>query len=157
MRVVAVGRIREGYLREGIAEYAKRLRSYTQFEEISVREEAYRENESDAVKARVMEREADALLHATPRTAYKIALDRRGRRYTSEAFAEHLAGLQAEGRQSVAFLIGGSLGLAPRLLGEVDESLSFSSFTFPHQLMRLILMEQIYRAFSILRGEPYHK
>lgn len=156
VQVVAVGRIKEGFVREGIAEYAKRLRAYTQFEEVVVREEPYREQDSDTIKERVKEREGDALLKAS-HGSYRVALDRTGRLMTSEELASLFEQVQHEGRPAVAFLIGGSLGLAPHVLKEADLVLSFGRFTFPHGLMRLILMEQIYRAFTILKGEPYHK
>lgn len=157
LRVLAVGKIKEAYLREGIEEYLKRLRPYTRIEIVSVREEPYRNNFSAAQKEQVIEREADSLLKACSAAGYTIALDRQGEMLSSEAFAGLLAKLQVQGKPAVQFIIGGSLGLSPRVRQAADLIWSLGPATFPHGLVRLILMEQIYRAFTMIKGEPYHK
>lgn len=156
MRILAVGRIKEPYLRDGIDEYLKRLRKYARAEVIPVREEAYRNHFSPAQKMQVMEREADSLLKARS-PGYTIALDGQGQMLSSEDLAQLLAKLQVEGRHAVQFLVGGSLGLSPRVREAADRVWSLGALTFPHPLVRLILLEQVYRAFTILKGEPYHK
>lgn len=156
LRVLAVGKIKEAYLREGIEEYLKRLRPYTRIEVVPVREESYRKNFSATQKEQVMEREADSLLKACS-PGYTIALDGQGEMLSSEALAELLAELQVQGKPVVQFIIGGSLGLSPRIRQAADRIWSLGASTFPHPLVRLILLEQIYRAFTIIKGEPYHK
>lgn len=156
LRVLAVGKIREVYLREGIEEYLKRLRTYTRIEVVSVREEPYRKNFSAVQQEQVLEREADALLKAWS-AGYTLALDRQGEMLSSEQLASLLENLQVQGKPAVQFIIGGSLGLSPRIRKAADRIWSLGPATFPHGLVRLMLMEQIYRAFTIIKGEPYHK
>lgn len=150
LRVVAVGKIKERYLQEGIAEYRKRLRPYTRMTIEEVPDEPLR---GEGKKAR--EDEGNRILNRVGATAYLVALDRRGKAYSSEEFAAWLGDREMAGKE-VVFAVGGTTGLSPRVLERADASLSFSRLTFPHQLFRLLLLEQIYRAFKILRGEPYH-
>jgi len=159
MRVIilAVGKIREKYLVEGIAEYLKRLGRYAAVEIVEVAEEQAPETLSEAEKEQVRARETERLLKHLKDGQYVIALAIDGKQLTSEAFAAHLRELTVSGRSDVAFLIGGSLGLAPAALQRADLRLSFGKFTYPHQLMRLMLAEQVYRVFKIMKGEPYHK
>ncbi len=157
LRVLAVGKIKEAYLREGIEEYLKRLRTYARVEVVPVREEPYRNNFSATQKEQVIEREADSLLKASSAAGYTIALDSRGQMLSSEALADLLAELQVRGTSVVQFVIGGSLGLSPRVRQAADLIWSLGPATFPHALVRLLLLEQIYRAFTIIKGEPYHK
>jgi 23S rRNA (pseudouridine1915-N3)-methyltransferase len=152
LAVVAVGRLKERYWREASDEYLKRLRPYA---EVTVAEVAD-EDLSHGVE-RALGREAEAVLGALPERAHVVALDAAGRSLSSEALAEHLGELALDGRSSVAFIVGGSAGLDPRVLERADERLSLSEMTLPHQLCRVVLLEQLYRAFKIQRGEPYHR
>ena len=154
--IVAVGRIRETYLTDGIGEYEKRLRSYCQLRIIEVKDEPFREGYSQAQLEVVKAKEAERITRAIPPRAYVIALDVRGQMQSSEGLAAIVAKLGVEGWSHIVFVIGGALGLHASIIDRANMRLSFSLLTFPHQLMRLILMEQIYRWFTITRGESYH-
>lgn len=151
VRIAAVGRVKEPHWRAACDEYLKRLRPYATME---VAEIPDRDIGTDAVKA--MASEGADLLRATPEASYLIALDLGGRQLTSEQFSGHLAELMVRGRSDVTFAVGGSAGLAPDVLARANETLSLSKMTLPHQLARVVLLEQIYRAFRIMRNEPYH-
>ena len=155
--LIAVGKIRETYLVQGIAEYLKRLTRYATVTIVEVAEEQAPETLSPAEQAQVRARESDRLLRAVRDGQYVIALAIEGRQFTSEAFADHLQQLAVTGHADLALLIGGSLGLDATVLRRANLQLSFGKMTFPHQLMRLIVLEQVYRAFKIMKGEPYHK
>ncbi|HBT47912.1 MAG TPA: 23S rRNA (pseudouridine(1915)-N(3))-methyltransferase RlmH [Peptococcaceae bacterium] len=155
--IVAVGRVRERYLQDGIKEYLKRLRPYARVDIIEGPEERVPGNPTPGEEGRILALEGRSLLRLVPDGAYIIALDREGKMLSSQELAEHLAGLALQGRSQVAFVIGGTLGLSREVLDRAHFKLSFSRMTFPHQLMRLILLEQLYRAFKIGRGEPYHR
>lgn len=155
--IVAVGKLREPYLQQGVEEYRKRLGRYATVSLVEVAEEQAPETLSAAEQAQVRARESERLLRALREGQYVVALALEGRQFTSPDFAAHLEALGTTGRSDLAFLIGGSLGLAPPVLARADLLLSFGHFTYPHQLMRLLLVEQVYRAYRIMRGEPYHK
>lgn len=157
LRIIAVGRVRERYIRDGIAEYAKRLRRYGGIEIVEAREEPAPESLSPKEMERVKAREAESLLKLVRPDAYRIALAIEGDRPGSEELAEHIRKLEIDGHSRMDCIIGGSLGLGAAVLDSADMRLSFSPMTFPHQLMRLILLEQLYRAAKINRGETYHK
>lgn len=155
--IIAVGKLKEKYLKEGVAEYKKRLSSYAKIEIIEVPDEKAPEVLSDKEMEQVKEKEGERILAKISPDTYVIALAIDGRQKTSEQLAESIDKLVTYGSSKISFVIGGSLGLSKDVLNRADEHLSFSKMTFPHQLMRLILLEQIYRAFKINRGEPYHK
>jgi 23S rRNA (pseudouridine1915-N3)-methyltransferase len=155
--ILAVGKLKEKYLRQGVEEYLKRLSGYAKMEMAEVPDEKAPEHLSEREAEQVKEREGKRLLAKIGADAYVIALAIDGKMKTSEEFAAHLDALATRGKSRIIFVIGGSLGLSRAVLARADERLSFSKMTFPHQLMRLILLEQIYRAFKINRGEPYHK
>ncbi|MHB0935256.1 MAG: 23S rRNA (pseudouridine(1915)-N(3))-methyltransferase RlmH [Armatimonadota bacterium] len=155
--ILAVGKVREKYLAQGIEEYLKRLGRYATVQIVEVAEEQAPETLSDAEQIQVKARETERLLKQLKDGQYVIALAIDGKQLTSEAFAAHLQELAVSGCSDVALLIGGSLGLAPAALQRADLQLSFGKFTYPHQLMRLMVTEQVYRAFKIMKGEPYHK
>ncbi|NLZ39565.1 MAG: 23S rRNA (pseudouridine(1915)-N(3))-methyltransferase RlmH [Firmicutes bacterium] len=157
IQILAVGKIKEKYLVAGIKEYLKRLSAYTKIEIHEVKDEQAAENISPAERQLVLEKEATRLEALIRPHTYLIALDINGRQYSSPELANFLAQQALRGKSHFTFLIGGSLGLSPRLLKRADLKLSFSLLTFPHQLFRLLLLEQLYRAFKINRGEPYHK
>ena len=154
--IVCAGKLKESYLRDGIAEYEKRLRPYADVQIREIAEERMKEHPSAAEKAGVLRREGERLLAQVPKDAYLIVLDVGGTAYSSEELAAKLDGLALAGQSHVSFLIGGPFGLSDEVRRTAGLRLSFSHFTLPHQLIRLFLMEQIYRAFKISRGEPYH-
>ena len=157
--LVTVGRVREPYLLTGLAEYEKRLSRYAQVEWIHVPEEPLPRRERQAEEAAVLAREGERLLRALerlPAASHVVALDVAGRPFSSEELAAYLESLAAGGTSTVAWVVGGTLGLDPRVKDRADLRLSLSRLTFPHQLVPLLLLEQFYRAFRIIRGEPYH-
>ncbi|MGI6140456.1 MAG: 23S rRNA (pseudouridine(1915)-N(3))-methyltransferase RlmH [Caldicoprobacterales bacterium] len=157
IRLICVGKIKEKYLVQGISEYVKRLSRYARVEIIEVQDEKAPESLSPAEAQAVLQKEGSRLKRYTRDGAVKIVLAIEGRPFTSEEFAEKLKQYGLSGHSQVDFIIGGSLGLDQAIIRQAHLLLSFSRFTFPHQLMRLILLEQIYRAFRIINGEPYHK
>lgn len=157
VKVVGVGKVREKYLQEGIREYAKRLSAYTHLEIIEVDDEPCPERLSKAEEERVKEREGERILKHISALEYVILLDIQGKSLSSIEVASMIEDLALSGRSSIALVIGGSLGVSSEVKRRADFCWSFSRLTYPHQLMRLILLEQVYRAIKISRGEPYHK
>jgi 23S rRNA (pseudouridine1915-N3)-methyltransferase len=155
--IVTVGKLKEKYLKQGIEEYLKRLGSYAKIDVIEVADEKAPEELSGTEMVQVKQKEGERILAKINPDAHVIALAINGKLKSSEELAESLDKLATYGKSKIAFVIGGSLGLSDEVLKRSDEQLSFSKMTFPHQLMRLILVEQIYRAYRINRGEPYHK
>jgi len=155
IQIAAVGKLKEKYLVLGIAEYAKRLGPYVKLTLTEVPDEKAPETMSPAEEAQVREREGERLLAQLKPDAHVIALALEGELWSSEDLADQLDKLATYGRSHVAFVIGGSTGLAPAVLQRAQQKLSFGRMTLPHQLMRLVLIEQIYRAVKINRGEPY--
>jgi len=155
--IISVGKLKEKYLKAGIEEYTKRLGSYAKIAEIEVADEKAPEQLSEADMEIVKKKEADRILAKVSPDAYVIALAIDGKMKSSEGLAKDIESLMTYGRSKIVFVIGGSLGLHEEVLKRADEKLSFSKMTFPHQLMKLILVEQIYRAFRIMKNEPYHK
>lgn len=159
MRVTAltVGKIKEPYLRAALEEYAKRLGKYCKLKIVEVADEKTPDAPDGAQAELVLKKEGERLLKCLPRDAYVITLEIAGQQLTSEQFARKIDGLAVQGVSHIVFVIGGSLGLGKNILEKSDYALSFSKMTFPHQLMRVILLEQIYRGYRIIKGEPYHK
>jgi 23S rRNA (pseudouridine1915-N3)-methyltransferase len=155
--IVTVGKLKEKYLKHGIEEYLKRLSTYAKVEIIEVPDEKAPEELSETEMEQVKQKEGERILAKISPDTYVIALAIQGKMKSSEELANSLDKLATYGKSKIAFVIGGSLGLSDEVLKRSNEQLSFSKMTFPHQLMRLILVEQIYRAFRIMRGEPYHK
>ena len=155
--ILCVGRLKERFFADAAAEYGKRLRLYADIQVQEVADEKAPERLSDAEAEQVKAKEGEKLLRMMPHGAYVIALAIDGAKLTSEAFSARISKLMTEGASHIVFVIGGSLGLAPEVLTRADMRLSFSDMTFPHQLMRVILLEQVYRAFRIMKNEPYHK
>lgn len=155
--IIAVGRLKEKYLKQGIDEYLKRLSAYAKVEIIEVADEKAPEHLSEAEMEEVKWKEGERILSHLSEDTYIITLEISGRMLNSEQLAAKIDELGTYGKSKLAFIIGGSLGLSKQVQNRSDLALSFSKMTFPHQLMRLILLEQIYRAYRINRGEPYHK
>lgn len=157
IKIICVGKLKEKFLKEGIGEFQKRLKTYANLEIIEVKDEACPENSSELEMEKIKEVEGERILSKISKGAYVIALDIGGKSLTSEDFAKKIEDLSVEGISSIDFIIGGSLGLSESVKNKSDYKLSFSKFTFPHGLMRLILVEQVYRAFRIINNHPYHK
>ncbi len=156
--VVSVGKLKEKYLKDGIAEYAKRLSRYCKLNFIEVADVKAPENLSVLDMEQVKNREGETLISKIGGDQFVITLEIDGESLTSEKFSEKIEGFGVTGRSDIVFIIfGGSLGLSDAVKRRANYKLSFSKMTFPHQLMKLFLVEQIYRAFRIIRNEPYHK
>ncbi|TDQ38391.1 23S rRNA (pseudouridine(1915)-N(3))-methyltransferase RlmH [Aureibacillus halotolerans] len=155
--IIAVGKLKEKYLKLGIDEYLKRLTPYAKVSFIEVPDEKAPEKLSAQEEEQVKAKEGERLLAKIPADAYVFLLDLDGKQLTSEAFAQKLDELATYGQSKLAFVIGGSLGLSPDVRKRADQKLSLSKMTLPHQLARLLLVEQVYRGFKINRGEVYHK
>ncbi|EFV77930.1 MULTISPECIES: 23S rRNA (pseudouridine(1915)-N(3))-methyltransferase RlmH [Cytobacillus] len=155
--IITVGKLKEKYLKQGIDEYLKRLSAYAKMDIIEVPDEKAPEELSETEMIQVKQKEGERILAKIHPDAHVIALAIEGKMKSSEELADNLDKLATYGKSKIAFVIGGSLGLSQEVLQRADDKLSFSKMTFPHQLMKLILLEQVYRAFRINRGEPYHK
>lgn len=155
--VITVGKIKEKYLEDAIAEYSKRLSRYCKLEIIQVADEKTPDRASEVVETQIKDKEGERILSHIKDTAYVVALAIEGKMISSEELAELIDGLGVRGESHIQFVIGGSLGLSKKVLERADYKLSFSRMTFPHQLMRVIWLEQIYRSYRIVNGEPYHK
>lgn len=155
--ILSVGNIKEKYLKDAIAEYSKRLSKYAKIDFIQTTDEPISEKSSDKEIEQIKEKEAQRLLKLMPTNAYKIALNLKGKMLSSEELAEKILSVFSYHSSHIVFVIGGSLGLGERLLGQMDYHLCFSKMTFPHQLMQVFLLEQIYRSFKINNNETYHK
>ncbi len=155
--VVTVGKIKEKYLKDAIDEYSKRLSKYCKLEIIEVADEKTPDHASEIVEDAIRAKEAERILKHIKDDAYVITLEIQGKQLTSEELADRIEKLGVQGTSHILFVIGGSIGLGKEVLARSDYALSFSKMTFPHQLMRVILLEQVYRSYRIISGEPYHK
>ena len=155
--ILCVGQIKKKYFRDAIAEYQKRLSRYCKLQMIEVADEKTKENASEAENDLIRKKEGERLLKHIKDSDYCITLEIDGKMLTSEGLSKEIDRLGLAGKSSLVFVIGGSIGLDIAVLKRSDYALSFSKMTFPHQLMRVILLEQIYRSYRIMRGEPYHK
>lgn len=157
IKIIGVGKLKEKYLKQGIAEYAKRLGTFCKFEIVEVPDEKAPETLSDAQMLMVKQKEGERILSKIKDKEYVYALAIEGKERSSEEFALELDNLGTYGKSDITFVIGGSLGLSQEVMQRADTKISFGRFTLPHQLMRLVLTEQIYRGFMINAGRPYHK
>ena len=155
--IVCVGKLKEKYWVNATGEYTKRLSKYCKVKVIEVPDEKTPDGASEALELQIKAKEGKAILRHIKDGAHVIALAIEGKQYTSEDFASKIDNLGIRGSSHIVFVIGGSLGLSDEVIERANESISFSKMTFPHQLMRVVLLEQVYRGFRIIRGEPYHK
>ena len=155
--ILCVGKLKEKYLQEALLEYQKRLRKYGSLQIIEVPDEKTPDHASRLQEEQILDREGERLLKKLPAKSFVIALAIDGKMLTSEELASFIDTKGIESISHITFLIGGSLGLSQSILQQADMKLSFSKMTFPHQLMRVILLEQIYRSYRIIKNEPYHK
>ncbi|RVU55702.1 23S rRNA (pseudouridine(1915)-N(3))-methyltransferase RlmH [Anaerosphaera multitolerans] len=157
INIIAVGKVRENYIKEGIEEFIKRLTPHAKVNIIEVADESAPESLSEGEREMVKIKEGERILKKIKENDYVVALDSKGKKLTSEEFAQRIKMIQLGGNSTIDFIIGGSNGLCGKVLKRANFVLSFSLMTFPHQLMRLILLEQVYRAFRIINNYPYHK
>ena len=154
--VICIGKLKEAYWRDAVNEYMKRLKAYCNPQIIELKE-SKQSGEGEAAERIVREHEGEEILSRITQNMYVITLEIKGKKLSSEQLAEKIESLSIEGKSDVAFVIGGCLGLAKAVSDRANMKLSFSDMTFPHQMMRTILLEQVYRSFKITRGEKYHK
>ena len=155
--ILTVGKIKEKYLKDAIAEYAKRLSKYCKLQIVEVEDEKTPDGASAAMEDQIKEKEAARLSKCLDEEAFLITLEIQGKMLDSESFSKTMEQICLRGKNHIQFVIGGSLGLHTSITERSDLALSFSKMTFPHQLMRVILLEQVYRSFRIQNNEPYHK
>lgn len=155
--VISVGKIKEKFYSQAVDEYIKRLSRYCKPEIVELQDEKTPDEASEHEEEMIKAKEGERILKAIKDDAYVVALAIEGKKMTSPGLADFIDKLGVGGTSHIQFIIGGSLGLAPEVLRRADFKLSFSDMTFPHQLMRVILLEQVYRAYRIINGEPYHK
>ena len=155
--VITVGKIKEKFYRDAIAEYTKRLSKYCKLEIFEVADEKTPDAASETVEENIRNKEAERILKLVKEDSYVITLEIKGKQLDSVELAKKIENLGIQGKSHITFIIGGSIGLGKEVLKRSDYPLSFSNMTFPHQLMRVILLEQIYRSYRIISGEPYHK
>ncbi len=155
--LICVGKLKEKYLTQGVEEYAKRLSRYCNLEIIELADEKTPDHASVTLEDMIKQKEGERILKSLKEDSFCIALAIEGSMLTSEELAGKIDSLGVSGTSHISFIIGGSLGLSEEVLKRADYKLSFSKMTFPHQLMRMILLEQIYRAYRIIKKEPYHK
>lgn len=157
IKIISVGKIKEKYIQEGIKEFTKRLSRYCILDIIEIDDERAPENLSEKEMEIVKKKEGEKILSKIPQNSFIISLEIMGKQLSSEELSKKIDDLMVNGVNDICFIIGGSLGLSEEITSKSSFKLSFSKMTFPHQLMRLILLEQVYRAFRIMKGEPYHK
>ncbi len=155
--IICVGKIKEKYWNDAINEYSKRLSRYCKLNIIEVADEKTPDNAPPAVEEQIKQKEAERILKNIDEHAYVCALAIKGKTYSSESFSKFISDCGVRGISHIQFIIGGSLGLHDSVLKRADSHISFSEMTFPHPMMRVILLEQIYRGYKIISGEPYHK
>ncbi len=155
--VIAVGKVKEKFYRDALSEYEKRLSKYCKLNVLEVADEKTPDQASDTVTAQILSKEGDRIRNLIPKDSLVIVLAIEGKKYDSVDFAGMIQKNTVSGVSHITFIIGGSLGVEESIKKENPQMISFSDMTFPHQLMRVILLEQIYRAFRIINGEPYHK
>ena len=154
---VVVGKIKEKYFTDAIKEYSKRLSRYCKLEIVELADEKTPDGASEAEEQAIREKEGERIRKTLKDDAYVIALAIEGKMLDSVELSRKIESLGISGTSHIAFVIGGSLGLAPAVMKRADYALSFSRMTFPHQLMRVVLLEQLYRSYRIMKNEPYHK
>ena len=157
IKIVTVGKLKEKYLKDGIAEYSKRISRFTKLEMIELADEKTPDKASEIENQKILETEGARILSKVGERDFVLVLAIEGKTFSSEEFSKQLEEASIKGYSTLTFIIGGSLGLAPSVKNRANLSVSFGRLTLPHQLMRLVLVEQIYRAFTIQQGSPYHK
>ena len=155
--IITVGKLKEQYLKDAIDEYSKRLSRYCKLDKIEIQDEKTPDNASEKEEESIKEKEGQGILNKIKDNMFVIVMDLGGKQLTSQEFSDYVHNLGLVGNSNIAFIIGGSLGISKSVLARANYKLCFSKMTFPHQLFRVMLLEQIYRGFRIMKGEPYHK
>lgn len=155
--IISVGKLKEKYLKQAIDEYSKRLSRYCKLDIIELPDEKTPDNASEKEELQIKEKEGQLILSKVKENAYVVAMDLKGKQLTSEELSDFVENCGVMGNSNITFIIGGSLGLSQQVINRANYKLCFSKMTFPHQLFRVMLLEQIYRAFRIMKNEPYHK
>lgn len=157
INIICVGKLKETYLKQAVEEYSKRLKKYCDLEIIEINDEQLPNKIKESIIEQVKEKECKKIIENIKSDSYVIPLDLRGKQYTSEEFSEKIDNIQVQGYSNITFIVGGTLGLTQEVLNRANETICFSKMTFPHQLIRVFLLEQIFRAFKISKGETYHR
>lgn len=155
--IISVGKLKEKYLKDAIAEYSKRLTRYCKLDIMELQDEKTPDNASEKEEELIKEKEGKAILSKIKENAFVIAMDLKGKQLTSEEFAGFIENQGVIGNSNIVFVIGGSLGISQEVIKRANQKICFSKMTFPHQLFRVMLLEQIYRGYRIIKNEPYHK
>ena len=156
IQIICVGKLKETYLKEAISEYSKRLSKYIKLDILELQDEKIPDKLNSSLENEIKNKECLNILNNLPKDSFNIALDLKGKEFSSEEFSKKLDSLSME-NSHITFIIGGSLGLTDELLNKCNQKICFSKMTFPHQLIRVFLLEQIFRAFKISNGETYHR
>lgn len=157
INIICIGKIKETFFKDSIDEYSKRLSKYCSLNIVELPDEKIPTNPSDKEISIIKDKEGQNILNNLKKDSYVICMDLKGKQYTSEDFSKKIENISINNNSSITFIIGGSLGISNNVLNVSNELISFSKMTFPHQLFRVILLEQIYRAFKIIKNETYHK
>ena len=157
INIVCIGKVKEEFFRDAIQEYSKRLSKYCTLKIVELPDEKIPNNLSEKNAEIIKLKESDSIISNLSKDTHLICLDLSGKQYSSEDFASHIDDIALNYKSNITFVIGGSLGLSPKILGMADEKICFSKMTFPHQLIRVFLLEQLFRSFKILNGETYHR
>lgn len=156
INIICVGKLKEKYLKDAIDEYSKRLSKYCNLNIIEIQDEKLPGKVNDSIAKDIKQKECTKILNAIKKDSYVMALDLRGKQFTSEEFSKKIDDVPVKGFSNITFIIGGTLGLTEEVLNAANEFISFSKMTFPHQLIRVFLLEQVFRAFKISNNETYH-
>ena len=156
INIVCVGKLKESYLKEAVEEYSKRLSKYCNLNFIEIADEKLPNKINDSIIDEIKEKEGNKMLNAIKKDSYVMALDLHGKQFTSEEFSDKIENITVRGFSSITFIIGGTLGIMNDVLNKSNELICFSKMTFPHQLIRVFLLEQLFRAFKISNNETYH-
>ena len=157
INIICVGKLKEKYLTEALQEYSKRLSKYCNLNIIELQDEKLPSNLNDSLINQIKEKESNNILSHLEKSSYVISLDLKGKQYTSEEFASKISNISTNIAGKITFIIGGTLGLSKNVLAKSNELICFSKMTFPHQLIRIFLLEQLFRSFKILNNETYHR
>lgn len=156
INIICVGKLKETYLKQAVEEYSKRLKKYCDLEIIEINDEQLPNKIKESIIEQVKEKECKKIIENIKSDSYVIPLDLRGKQYTSEEFSEKIDNIQVQGYSNITFIVGGTLGLTQEVLNRANETICFSKMTFPHQLIRVFLLEQVFRGFKISKNETYH-
>lgn len=156
INIICVGKLKENYLKEAVDEYSKRLSKYCNLNIIEIPDEKLPNKINNSIIEEIKNKEGNKILNAIKKDSYIIPLDLRGKQFTSEEFSEKLENIAVRGYSTITFIIGGTLGITEEISGKSNELICFSKMTFPHQLIRVFLLEQLFRAFKISNNETYH-